>query len=85
MTVDLVGGFDESKEQPDDADTFTTTLPTFLPPTHRGKAFRFSYDLVVSICTSAANAPGGQRVQEVMIPIRVWAGVSGSCCGLGSR
>ncbi|ODN83210.1 hypothetical protein L202_01397 [Cryptococcus amylolentus CBS 6039] len=55
---------------------YTMPLPTVLPPAHRGKAFRFSYDLVISL---SASLPGGghrQKSKDIVIPIRIWANVS---------
>ncbi|WVQ71742.1 hypothetical protein IAR50_001283 [Cryptococcus sp. DSM 104548] len=55
---------------------YTMPLPTTLPPAHRGKAFRFSYDLVISL---SASLPGGghrQKSKDIVVPIRIWANVS---------
>ncbi|KZT58546.1 Rgp1-domain-containing protein [Calocera cornea HHB12733] len=65
--------------------TYTLSLPVLLPPTFRGKAIRFSYELVVG--TSHAPSPGNngsssplyqeQHRKKVMkIPIRVYNSVS---------
>ena len=55
---------------------YTIQLPASLPPAHRGRAFRFSYDLVVSL-TVALPGPGKrQKSKEIEVPIRVWANVS---------
>ncbi|WVF72142.1 hypothetical protein IAT40_006954 [Kwoniella sp. CBS 6097] len=56
--------------------TYTLQLPTILPPAHRGKAFRFSYDLVVSLNVALPGGGGRQKSKDVTVPIRVWANVS---------
>ncbi|WWC90026.1 uncharacterized protein L201_004956 [Kwoniella dendrophila CBS 6074] len=55
---------------------YTLQLPTALPPTHRGKAFRFSYDLIVSLNVSLPGGGGRQKSKDISIPIRVWSNVS---------
>ncbi|KAL1405293.1 Golgi membrane exchange factor (Ric1p-Rgp1p) subunit [Vanrija albida] len=54
---------------------YTLPLPVNLPPAFKGKAIRFSYDLVVSLNVAL---PGGrkQRAKEITIPIRVWPHVT---------
>ena len=52
-------------------------LPALLPPTHRGKAFRFAYDLVVSFNVALPGAGKRQKLKDISIPLRVWANVSG--------
>lgn len=60
---------------------YTIQLPASLPPAHRGRAFRFSYDLVVSL-TVALPGPGKrQKSKEIEVPIRVWANVSRESAG----
>ncbi|OCF35443.1 hypothetical protein I316_02995 [Kwoniella heveanensis BCC8398] len=71
LGVDLKLKEGESKEF-----TYTLQLPTTLPPTHRGKAFRFTYDLVVSLNVGLPGGGGRQKSKDVTIPIRVWANVS---------
>ncbi|WWD01381.1 hypothetical protein V866_008324 [Kwoniella sp. B9012] len=61
----------ESKEY-----VYTLKLPSTLPPAHRGKAFRFSYDLIVSLNVSLPGGGGRQKSKDISIPIRVWSNVS---------
>ncbi|KAI9885091.1 MAG: hypothetical protein M1823_003102 [Watsoniomyces obsoletus] len=50
-------------------------LPKGLPPTHRGRAIRISYHLVVGT-QRAASAQQPQHVRHVEIPFRVFGGVN---------
>lgn len=52
-------------------------LPDILPPAYRGKAFRFSYDLIISLTVSLPGTGRRQRAKDIHIPIRVWANVTG--------
>ena len=64
-------------------------LPDNLPPTFRGKAIHFSYELVVGLCRSgqsdslAVDGPsqseyGGANVSKLMkVPIRMYNNVVG--------
>ncbi|WWD15907.1 hypothetical protein CI109_100331 [Kwoniella shandongensis] len=56
--------------------TYTLPLPTTLPPAHRGKAFRFSYDFVVSLTVALPGGGHRQKTKDISVPIRVWANVS---------
>ncbi|WVR05250.1 hypothetical protein IAU60_002262 [Kwoniella sp. DSM 27419] len=56
--------------------TYTLQLPSTLPPSHRGKAFRFSYDLVVSLNVALPGGGQRQKSKDIHVPIRVWANVS---------
>jgi hypothetical protein len=56
--------------------TYTLPIPINLPPAYRGKAFRFSYDLVVSVNVALPGKGNKQRNKEVQVPIRIWANVS---------
>ncbi|KIR59967.1 hypothetical protein I314_04402 [Cryptococcus bacillisporus CA1873] len=56
--------------------TYTLQLPTNLPPAHRGRAFRFSYDLVVSLSVALPGGGDRQKSKDVVVPIRIWANVS---------
>lgn len=58
-------------------------LPDILPPAHRGKAFRFSYDLVISLTVSLPGPGRRQRAKDIHIPIRVWANVTGEPSRVG--
>lgn len=54
---------------------YSFKLPRGLPPTHRGKAIKISYDLVIG-----TQRPGGakeQQVKSVEIPFRVLGSVNG--------
>ncbi|KAJ3011340.1 UNVERIFIED_CONTAM: hypothetical protein HDU68_001702 [Siphonaria sp. JEL0065] len=52
--------------------SYETRLPIDLPPSHRGKAIRISYKLVV--CVQRAGAQAG-KPQIFQIPLRVFAAV----------
>lgn len=56
--------------------TYTLHLPKVLPPAHRGRAFRFSYDLVVSLAVLLPGQGKRQKSKDIHIPIRIWANVS---------
>ncbi|WVQ78266.1 hypothetical protein IAT38_000351 [Cryptococcus sp. DSM 104549] len=56
--------------------TYTLPLPTTLPPAHKGKAFRFSYDLIVSVNVGLPGGGHRQKSKDIIVPIRVWANVS---------
>ncbi len=69
LFVDLQLGPGESK-----AFEYTFRLPKGLPPTHRGKAMKTSYSLVIG-----TQRPGGakeQRVKSVEVPFRVLGSVN---------
>ena len=67
--------------------TYTVNLPDCLPPTFKGRAFRFSYQLVVGTCrsltpfvphTSVTPKDVERRRSRVMrVPIRVYNHVAG--------
>nr|XP_018263825.1 uncharacterized protein I303_03698 [Kwoniella dejecticola CBS 10117]OBR85983.1 hypothetical protein I303_03698 [Kwoniella dejecticola CBS 10117] len=71
LGVDLKLKEGESKEY-----TYSLQLPNTLPPTHRGKAFRFAYDLTVSLNVSLPGGGNRQKAKDISIPIRVWTNVS---------
>ncbi|KIJ45183.1 hypothetical protein M422DRAFT_67326 [Sphaerobolus stellatus SS14] len=61
--------------------TYTVNLPDHLPPTFKGRAFRFSYQLVVGTCRAATpfTPPSGslkdaerRRSRVMRVPIRVY-------------
>ncbi|WVO13923.1 hypothetical protein L204_101548 [Cryptococcus depauperatus] len=56
--------------------TYTLRLPNNLPPSHRGKAFQFSYDFVVSLSAGLAGGGYRQKCRDILVPIRVWPNVS---------
>ncbi|KAJ2915635.1 hypothetical protein MD484_g4759, partial [Candolleomyces efflorescens] len=80
LGVDLVLGPGEERSY-----TYTVNLPDNLPPTFRGKAMRFSYELVVGLCRSSPSGPftpstngnaGTVNVSKLMkVPIRVYNNV----------
>lgn len=56
--------------------SFTFTLPSGLPASHKGKAIKISYNLIIGTQRpSVPNEP--QRVQRISIPFRVFNGVDG--------
>lgn len=57
-------------------DRFEMQLPHTLPPTYRGKAFKFGYDLCVSINVALPGPGKRQRNKEIVVPVRVWSNVS---------
>lgn len=74
-------------------DTYTITLPDNLPPTYRGRAIRFGYELVVGTCRAGASGgvatngtgrkrpTGANSISRVMkVPIRVYNHVNGRRC-----
>ena len=68
-------------------DTYTVSLPDNLPPTFRGRALKFSYELVIGTCRASASAmrsssnlgpTGANSISRVMkVPIRVYNHVAG--------
>ena len=54
---------------------YTFKLPRGLPPTHKGKAIKISYSLVIG--TQRATKGKEQHVQQVELPFRVLGGVDG--------
>ncbi|KAI9776214.1 MAG: hypothetical protein M1839_000535 [Geoglossum umbratile] len=52
---------------------YTFKLPKGLPPTHKGKAIKISYSLVIG--TQRATKGKEQHVQQVELPFRVLGGV----------
>lgn len=57
--------------------TYSFTLPRGLPPSHKGKAIKISYQLVLG--TQRANTPNGQQiVRHVNVPFRVLGSVNGN-------
>ncbi|RAL17749.1 putative intracellular protein transport protein (Sat1) [Aspergillus homomorphus CBS 101889] len=56
--------------------SFSFTLPSGLPASHKGKAIKISYNLVIGTQRpSSRNEP--QRVNRISIPFRVFSGVNG--------
>lgn len=55
---------------------YTSRLPRGLPPTHKGKAMKTSYSLVIG--TQKAGGPKEQQVRSVEAPFRVLGSVNSS-------
>lgn len=56
--------------------TFSFSLPKGLPASHKGKAIKVSYNLVIG--TQRPSGPNeSQRVNRINIPFRVFSGVNG--------
>lgn len=56
--------------------TFSFSLPRGLPASHKGKAIKVSYNLVIG--TQRPSGPNeSQRVNRINIPFRVFSGVNG--------
>lgn len=70
LGVDLKLKEGESKDY-----TYSLKLPAALPPSHRGRAYRFSYDLIVSLTVALPGAGKRQKAKDITIPIRLWANV----------
>ncbi|KAL5340755.1 Rgp1-domain-containing protein [Aspergillus crustosus] len=56
--------------------TFAFTLPSGLPASHKGKAIKISYNLVIGTQRPSGNNEP-QRVNRISIPFRVFSGVNG--------
>ncbi|KAL8874510.1 MAG: hypothetical protein Q9174_000148 [Haloplaca sp. 1 TL-2023] len=56
--------------------SYTYQLPAGLPPSHRGKAVRFSYNLVVGI-QRARRSVEGHNVMQLNFPFKVFPSVNG--------
>jgi len=56
--------------------TYSSRLPHNLPPSFRGQALRFGYELEVSIDIAVPASGGKQRVKEFSVPIKVWPQVA---------
>ncbi|KAI9802487.1 MAG: hypothetical protein M1825_002872 [Sarcosagium campestre] len=54
---------------------YTFTLPNGLPPSHKGKAIKVSYSLVVGT-QRAATAKDEQQIRHVDVPFRVFGGIN---------
>lgn len=64
-------------------DTYTIKLPDNLPPTFKGRSFKFSYELEVGTCRAGSGGGSGSTsansVSRVMkVPIRMYNHVSGA-------
>lgn len=56
--------------------TFNHVLPRGIPPTHKGRAVKISYNLRIGT-QRAANSAAKHQVQTVDVPFRVLTGVNG--------
>ena len=72
LFVDLHLGPGESK-----AYDYSFTLPQGLPPSHKGKAIRISYTLVIGT-QRAATIQSQQQVRQAEFSFRVFSGVNGT-------
>lgn len=54
--------------------SYTMQLPRNLPPSHRGRALRISYSLVV---TTQRSGPSGQHLSTAEIPFRLFSYLDG--------
>ncbi|BEI84235.1 hypothetical protein CcaverHIS002_0408390 [Cutaneotrichosporon cavernicola] len=55
---------------------YTLQLPATLPPAFKGRALRFSYELVLSLNVALPGGGKRQRTREIIVPVRVWPNVS---------
>lgn len=58
--------------------SFAFTLPRGLPASHKGKAIKVSYNLVIGT-QRAINPKEPQKVHRINVPFRVLSGVDGEC------
>lgn len=56
--------------------SFSFTLPRGLPSSHKGKAIKISYNLIIGT-QKAAAVKGNQRLHKINVPFRVLSGVDG--------
>ena len=66
------------------ADTYTLALPENIPPTFRGRALKFSYQLHVGVCRAGAvpvdtggTSSRASTSRVMKVPIRVYNNVVG--------
>lgn len=59
--------------------TYTFTLPRGLPPSHRGRAMKVAYQIVIGTQRpgSAKSSSREQQIRQVEVPFRVFGGVDG--------
>ena len=55
--------------------SYSFTLPRGLPPTHKGRAMKVSYQLVIGTQRPGSGRSREQKMHEVEIPFRVFGGV----------
>lgn len=54
--------------------SYSFALPRGLPPSHRGRAIKITYQLIIG--TQRASASKTQQIRQVEIPLRVFCGVN---------
>jgi hypothetical protein len=47
--------FSFQSPKPPSSDTYTITLPSHLPPTHRGRSMKFAYEFIVGTCRAGVS------------------------------
>ena len=60
-------------------DTYSLSLPKNLPPTFKGRTFRFSYEFSIGVCR-AGTSPGNSSANHsrvMKIPVRVYNHING--------
>lgn len=61
------------------SDTYSLSLPKNLPPTFKGRTFRFSYEFTIGVCRANAlqgnSSANHSRIMK--IPVRVYNNVNG--------
>lgn len=62
---------------------YSFTLPRGLPPSHRGRAIRVSYQLIIGTQRPVAGSHHSQPIRHVEIPFRVFGGVNAQGEDLG--
>jgi len=61
------------------SDTYSLSLPKNLPPTFKGRTFRFSYEFTIGVCRAGAS-PGNTSANHsrvMKIPVRIYNHVNG--------
>lgn len=60
-------------------DTYSLSLPKNLPPTFKGRAFRFSYEFTIGVCRAGASPvnSSANHSRVMKIPVRVYNHVNG--------
>ena len=60
-------------------DTYNLSLPKNLPPTFKGRTFRFSYEFTIGVCRAGASLgnSSANHSRVMKIPVRVYNHVNG--------
>jgi RAB6A-GEF complex partner protein 2 len=60
-------------------DTYSLSLPKNLPPTFKGRTFRFSYEFSIGVCRAGASSgnSSANHSRVMKIPVRVYNHVNG--------